>query len=142
MTPIRRAISMLLQQPSMANSIPDEIDLSTLKIKGIELLRQLIAQAQSNSDATTATLIERHRQESHFPALEKLASHDHLFGIEQFESAFFALLEQLKALSVLQREAAAFSCSAVIFSPTAHSIHCRASLVSQFTFRRKCSFIA
>ena len=100
MTPIRRAISMLLQQPNVASNLPSDLDLSAYNIKGIELLRRLIDQSISQEDANTATLLERHRQEPHFTALEKLASHDHLLQEEQFQPAFIAVLKQLGNLSV------------------------------------------
>ena len=99
MTPVRRAISMLLQNPDIANSIPSEVDLFAIKIKGMDLMNQLIKQCQSGAGVNTATLLERHRQQAHFSALEKLASHDHLVSEEQFESAFLALLTQLQGLS-------------------------------------------
>ena len=99
-TPIRRAISMLLQEPSIAHNLPADLDLALLNIKGVELLRLLIDQSISQEGANTATLLERHRQESHFSALEKLASHDHLLDQEQFEPAFIALLRQLGKMSV------------------------------------------
>lgn len=97
MTPIRRAISMLLQMPSLANVAPDTATLNTLPVHGIALFVQLIEQARSNAQITTASLLERHRQESHFAALEKLASHDHLIEAEQIEAAFLALIDHLQS---------------------------------------------
>ncbi len=97
MTPIRRAISMLLQTPALAKLTPDVATLNTLPVHGMALFVQLIEQALSNADITTASLLERHRQESHFNALEKLASHDHLIEAEQIETAFLALIEHLQS---------------------------------------------
>lgn len=97
MTPIRRAISMLLQTPSLANVAPTSEQLNGLPVHGITLLTQLIEQARSNTEMTTASLLERHRQESHFSALEKLASHDHLLEAEQIEPAFLALINHFQS---------------------------------------------
>ena len=99
MTTIRRAISLLLQNPDLANLVNQDSPIKTLRLRGIELLNQLLGQAQEQTDMTTARLLERHRQESHFGALEKLASHDHLLTTEQTEAAFMAVLNQLHAES-------------------------------------------
>ena len=95
MSPIRRAISLLLQTPSLAHCVPDPSALAARPIHGIALFTQLIEQAKSSEHLSTAALLERHRQESHFAALEKLATHDHLLNNEQLETTFLALLENL-----------------------------------------------
>lgn len=97
MTPIRRAISMLLQTPSLAKLAPTSEQLNGLPIHGVALFAELLEQARSNSDMTTASLLERHRQETHFSALEKLASHDHLLEAEQIEPAFLALIKHFQS---------------------------------------------
>ena len=99
MTPVRRAISMLLQQPKLALQIPQSMSLDAIQIRGIELLKQLINLSKENDNISTANLLERYRQESHFNALEKLAAHDHLIPEEQTASAFIGLLEQLQGQS-------------------------------------------
>jgi len=98
MTTIRRAISMLLQNPELANLVNADSPIRALKLHGIELFKQLLDQANEQT-TTTAMLLERHRQESHFSALEKLASHDHLLQAEQTDAAFLAVLDHLQAQS-------------------------------------------
>ena len=97
MTPIRRAISMLLQTPALAINAPKPEVLRSLKVHGINLFCELLEQARSNAHMTTASLLERHRQESHFSALEKLASHDHLLGAEEIESDFLKLIDSFQS---------------------------------------------
>lgn len=99
MTPVRRAISMLLQQPSLTKQIPEDIQLSNVEVRGVELLSQLITLCKDNQDMNTARLLEQHRQEPHFSALEKLTSHDHLLSAEQMAPAFIGLLKQLQEQS-------------------------------------------
>ena len=99
MTPIRRAISLLLQNPQLAADISPELELESLNVKGMDLLNQLIDHCQSAAPVNTAALLEGHRQESHFQALEKLAGHDHLLSEEQIAPTFQALLKQLANLS-------------------------------------------
>lgn len=97
MTPIRQAISMLLQKPALAERAPDADTLRILPVHGIALFSELLEQAKSNANITTASLLERHRQESHFSALEKLASHDHLLDAEEMDTAFLALIDHLQS---------------------------------------------
>ena len=99
MTPIRRAISMLLQQPSLAQIAVEQGELAQITVRGIDLFVQLIDQCLESENMNTASLLERHRQESHFEALEKLASHDHLLEADTSEQAFLALLRQLRQQS-------------------------------------------
>ncbi|MBX2848624.1 MAG: DNA primase [Acidiferrobacterales bacterium] len=99
MTPVRRAISLLMQQPKLANEIPSDIELNNKKIRGIELLSELITICSENHSISTAGLLERYRQEAHFSALEKLTSHDHLLTEDQITPAFLGLLRQLQQQS-------------------------------------------
>ncbi|NND81308.1 MAG: DNA primase [Gammaproteobacteria bacterium] len=95
MTVIRRIISLLLQHPHLGRELGTDHGLEKLQIRGIELLLQLVEQCQQN-EVNTASLLERHRQESHFAALEKLAAHDHLIEAEDLATAFGGLLVQLR----------------------------------------------
>lgn len=96
MTPIRWVISILLQNPELAQKIPEYISLPTLQLHGMDLFRQIVEQCLSETRPNTAALVERHRQEKHFSILEKLASHDHLLENGQIEPAFLAVLQQLQ----------------------------------------------
>ena len=96
MSTVRRAISLLLQNPSLARAIPSDFDASTLRIRGAQLLAELLNACHENPESTTASLLERHRQESHFSALENLASHDHLIGDEFIEETFLEQLNQMR----------------------------------------------
>ena len=96
MSTVRKAISMLIQQPALAQSIPTEFDLSKITIKGGDLLNQLIGSAKLDPAMNTAALLEQHRQESHFSALEKLAGHDHLIPENEISNSFIVLLQQLE----------------------------------------------
>lgn len=96
MTVIRRAISLLLQHPELSQSVAEGHHLSVLNVRGVDLLRELLAQCDEQQQATTATLLERHRQEPHFSALEKLASHDYLLQADQIKAEFLSLLQQLQ----------------------------------------------
>lgn len=94
MTPIRRAISLLIQNPWLAQKTSNSVQLEKLETHGAELLIEINNHARSG-EMTTATLLERYRAENHFSALEKLASYDHLLEDDQIESAYHAVLDNL-----------------------------------------------
>ena len=96
LTDIRSAISMLLQNPELSKLVALDSPVRSLELRGIEIFNQLLDQAQEQEHTTTARLLERHRQESHFNALEKLASHDHLLATDEIESEFLSWLDKLQ----------------------------------------------
>jgi len=69
LTDIRSAISMLLQNPELSKLVEPDSPVRALKLRGIEIFNQLLDQAQEQEGTTTARLLERHRQESHFHAI-------------------------------------------------------------------------
>lgn len=96
MSPVHKAISMILQQPNLARLVSNDHGLSSLAVRGISLLIQLMETCQNNDNLSTASLLERHRTESYFSALEKLAIHDHLLVGSETENEFLALIDKLK----------------------------------------------
>ncbi|RBP48744.1 DNA primase [Arenicella xantha] len=76
-TPVRRALSLILQYPHLhpefaaLGGIPDD------QMRGIGIIQSLYAACVENPNASTATLLERYRQESFFATLSQLANHQH-----------------------------------------------------------------
>jgi DNA primase len=95
MTAPRKAISLLIQNPELANKVDNVEQIKQAHVRGSELLAELVQICQLNSQINTAALLERYRQENHFSALEKLASHDHLLEQEQIETEFLGLVSHL-----------------------------------------------
>ena len=72
-SPVRRAISALLAQPSVVLEIdPEEIDFSE-KIPGSELLMHVIAVVESKPDISTSAILEHFRERPEWNSLNKLA---------------------------------------------------------------------
>jgi DNA primase len=74
MTPLRLAIGLLVQNPELAEScraLPQ--DWRRLVIPGIDLLAQILDLLWIEPNLTTAALIERWRENTHFSALNRLA---------------------------------------------------------------------
>jgi DNA primase len=95
MTAPRKAISLLIQNPELASKVDNVEQIKQAHVRGSELLAELIQTCQLNPQINTAALLERYRQENHFSALEKLASHDHLLEQEQIETEFLGLVSHL-----------------------------------------------
>ena len=97
LTPVRRAISMLLQHPNLANETIDAQSIAQANVRGADVLGELISLCQGNPDMSTAIVLERYREQSLYPALEKLAIHDHLLQTDALQSTFQNLLNQIDA---------------------------------------------
>ncbi|GHA13422.1 DNA primase [Arenicella chitinivorans] len=76
-TPIRRALSLILQYPqfyeefTVLNAIPET------QVRGIGTIQELHAVCAATDKPTTAILLERYRQASYFDTLMALANHAH-----------------------------------------------------------------
>ena len=87
-TPMRRAIGLLIQHPKLANTVPYLADLAQMNIAGIALLIRLQHCALQKSDITTAQLLESFRETPEYEALIKLATWRHEIGDDRLEAEF------------------------------------------------------
>ena len=70
---LSQAISLVLHHPEAARAIKDPGALASLDRPGIPVLQQLIEQAQSAHSPTTATLLERWRDQPEYERLAEIA---------------------------------------------------------------------
>ncbi len=77
MTPVRRAVSLLLQYPEHRAEFERLAIIEKDQVHGIAMLHELLGVCQSNPTVNTAGLLERYRQESFFSTLSQLAQHQH-----------------------------------------------------------------
>lgn len=73
MTPIRMAITILLQYPILAREIDDIATLRNLQQPGVNILCELLETLHQNPHLTTAALLERWRDKENGAHLQKLA---------------------------------------------------------------------
>ncbi|MBO1518235.1 DNA primase [Oceanisphaera pacifica] len=85
LTPIRRAIALVLQYPAAASNLPDMPEFTELTMPGMDLLRDLLAQIRAQPSITTAQLLEHWRGHSFAKALARLAMAEELFAGENIE---------------------------------------------------------
>ncbi len=77
MTPIRRAMSLLLQYPAHADEFAVLEDINEEQVRGINMVHSLRKNCAESKHCSTSSLLERYRQESYFETLLQLARHQH-----------------------------------------------------------------
>ncbi|KUM53451.1 DNA primase [Rheinheimera sp. EpRS3] len=102
-TPMRRAIGLLLQYPNLANVMPDAPELGEANIPGIGLLLALQQRLQQQTDLTTAQLIEQWRDLPEHSILMTLAAWDHQIEPEQLSQEFVDTFHSIEDQYLQQR---------------------------------------
>lgn len=102
-TPMRRAIGLLLQYPNLANVMPDAPELGEANIPGIGLLLALQQRLQQQPDLTTAQLIEQWRDLPEHSILMTLAAWDHQIEPEQLSQEFVDTFHSIEDQYLQQR---------------------------------------
>ncbi|GJJ80396.1 DNA primase [Pasteurella canis] len=87
-TPMRLLIGLLLQNPELAQLVPNLTPLRVLNESGLELFEKLTALCQEKIGITTGQILEYWRDTEYSKALEILAFWDHLVEDEKIEETF------------------------------------------------------
>ncbi|OCQ20083.1 DNA primase [Pseudoalteromonas luteoviolacea] len=87
-TPMRRAIGLLLQHPSLAQSVDYLPELAHMQLPGMALFLRLQHSCLENTHYTTAHILESFRDTSDYEALKKLATWQHNIQEEALEDEF------------------------------------------------------
>ncbi len=77
LTPVRRAVSLMLQFPTYHHEFSVLSPICDSQVRGIEMIHELRQAAENIASPTTATLLERYRDESYADTLLQLANHHH-----------------------------------------------------------------
>jgi DNA primase len=102
-TPMRRAIGLLLQYPNLARVLPDAPELAEANIPGISLLLTLQQRLQQQPDLTTAQLLEQWRDLPEHSILMTLAAWDHQIEPEQLSQEFMDTFHSIEDQYLQQR---------------------------------------
>ncbi|ATC97745.1 MULTISPECIES: DNA primase [Pseudoalteromonas] len=86
-TPMRRAIGLLLQHPELASEVPFQPELAQMDVPGIKLFIQLQKLALDKTN-TTAQLLEQFRESPEYAPLAKLAAWQHQVNQDSLTSEF------------------------------------------------------
>ncbi|MEJ6474344.1 DNA primase [Pseudoalteromonas piscicida] len=97
-TPMRRAIGLLLQHPELAQNVEYMPELAEMSIPGIQLLLSLQSLCHQNPKINTAQLLEHYREQPEFDALKKLAVWQHGVAedrlVDEFKNTFQFIEDQ------------------------------------------------
>lgn len=102
-TPMRRAIALLLQYPHLVTVMPQAPELADTNIPGMSLLLSLQQRLMANPQLTTAQLIEHWRDLPEHSILLTLASWDHQILPEQLSQDFIDTFHSIEDQYLQQR---------------------------------------
>ncbi|TNG91463.1 DNA primase [Pasteurellaceae bacterium USgator11] len=94
-TPMRLLIALLLQNPRLAETIPDIEPLRDLDDPGFQLFYSMASLCQSRVGLTTGQILEYWRGKENEKPLEMLAVWDHLIDDDNVEKTFMDNLDHL-----------------------------------------------
>jgi DNA primase len=103
-TRMRILISLLLQNPYLAEIIPSVKKITNLKIKGLPLFLELVQICINNPKSNTGQILESYRNTDRISILYKLAKWDHMIIEKEIKNVFLDLLTGLynKILEIRQ----------------------------------------
>jgi DNA primase len=101
---VRTAIALLLQQPSLAQTLEPPYLFSALRQPGIALLMELIAFCRDRPDASAGVVLEHFAEREEAAALHKLVLQDLLIPADQFAHEFSGAIAALNRQTLKQRE--------------------------------------
>ena len=96
---MRLAITLLLQNPNLASTVPEDIDLSVIHGPGSDLLKELLHLLHHTPTRTTGALLEHWRSKDNFQQLSTLASSAHHVPEDGLEAEFAGTLKRLVSQS-------------------------------------------
>jgi DNA primase len=102
-TPMRRAIALMLQYPNLVNVMPDAPELADANIPGMSLLLALQQRLQQQPQLTTAQLLEQWRDLPEHSILMTLAAWDHQIAPEQLSQEFVDTFHSIEDQYLQQR---------------------------------------
>lgn len=103
MTPMRRAIALLLQTPELVNVMPYAPELASAEIPGISLLLAIQQHLLAKPGLTTAQLLEYWRDLPEHAILLKLAAWQHQIEPEQLSAEFLDTFHSIEDQYLQQR---------------------------------------
>ncbi len=104
-SPIRMAITILMQYPELHADVGEFDKLASLERPGIIILVQLLETLSQNPHLTTAMLLERARGSEHESHLQQLVQQPLTLGAEELQYELKGIIQQLQQQAVEQRYA-------------------------------------
>ncbi len=92
-TPMRLAISLLLQHPNVAYGLPEFPEFKEMNLPGLTLLNSLLEICRISPNISTGQLLEHWREKPEYKQLNKLAVWQNDVKEENYEAVFLDILE-------------------------------------------------
>ncbi len=102
-TPMRLAISVLLQHPGIAYGLPEFPEFKEMNLPGLSLLNSLLDICRITPHITTGQLLEHYRDKPEGKQLNKLAVWQNDIKEENYEAFFLDTLENFLNLHLVNR---------------------------------------
>ncbi|HEY5715472.1 MAG TPA: DNA primase [Psychromonas sp.] len=102
-TPMRLAISVLLQHPGIAYGLPEFPEFKEMNLPGLSLLNALLEICRTTPNITTGQLLEHWREKPESQQLNKLAVWQNDIKEENYEAFFLDTLENFLNLHLVNR---------------------------------------
>ena len=102
-TPMRLAISVLLQHPSIAYGLPEFPEFKEMNLPGLSLLNSLLEICRSTPNISTGQLLEHWRDKPESKQLNKLAVWQNDITEESYEAFFLDTLENFLNLYLVNK---------------------------------------
>ena len=99
-TPMRLAISLLLQHPNVAYGLPEFPEFKEMNLPGLPLLDSLLEICRTCPNITTGQLLEHWRDKPEYKQLNKLAVWQNDVKEENYEAVFLDILENFLNLYI------------------------------------------
>jgi len=102
-TPMRLAISLLLQNPQMVYQLPEIPEFKEMQIPGLTLLNSLLEICRKTPHLSTGLLLEHWRSKPEEKLLITLATWKHQVQEDKYEQVFFDILDNFLTMHMTQR---------------------------------------
>jgi len=102
-TPMRLAISLLLQNPQMVYQLPEIPEFKEIQIPGLTLLNSLLEICRETPHLSTGLLLEHWRSKPEEKLLITLATWKHQVQEDKYEQVFFDILDNFLTMHMTQR---------------------------------------
>jgi len=102
-SPVRMAITMLLQHPELHDKVGDFDKITSLELPGVKILAQMLETLYETPHLNTAALLERARGTQHEAHFQQLAQQVLAFEADKLEPELKGIIQQLQQQAIEQR---------------------------------------
>jgi DNA primase len=102
-SPVRIAITMLLQHPSLHAEVGEFNKISSLELPGAKILVQILETLSENPHLNTAALLERARGSQHEVHFQQLAQQTLTFEADKLQPELNGIIQRLQQQAIEQR---------------------------------------